>query len=296
LVGDVRFLSILFALSLVAGCETYAQHRAALVPHATPLPTDGQPMASAGEIGLGASNLVDAVAPTAGDPTAGDVVPSTQLRGSIALRATKNLSFSLAYERGLSSGSHPVTSSQPPVDDDVGGAGFGFAYSIDTGREGFRIGVSSELMAWSIPWVQYTICVDNCIGSSIAIMDKGSDSVPTLAFGVTPSYRSGPVTVFGGFTARNQPTITEKIETNLPGPADVQEGPYNITGHAGVALDLGGGVKASLLVHQTITSDPIAYGPGVGLMLSIPLGRDSAPVAAPSPMSGPPGGVLALLK
>ena len=35
--------SLLLVVLVAAGCQTYALHRAALVPHQTPLPIDGQP-------------------------------------------------------------------------------------------------------------------------------------------------------------------------------------------------------------------------------------------------------------
>jgi hypothetical protein len=104
-------------------------------------------------------------------------------------------------------------------------------------------------------------------------MNKGNDTVATLALGVVPSYRTGRLTVFGGATARNHPTITEKILTNLPdSDAEVQGGPFNVTLAAGAAFDLGSGVKATMLVHQTVTRDPVMYGPSLAAMLSIPFG------------------------
>ena len=266
------------------GCSTYAQQRAALVPHATPMMTDGQPLASQGELALGASNIA-MVQPSEGNPDAGIEIPSTQLRGAAMIRASPNLTLGGVYERGLSAGAHALQEHQPPVDSDVSGVGLTMTYSIPLNLEGWRLALSSEVLVWSVPWVQYTTCIQNCVGiGGGTTSDKGSDSVPTLAFGLTPSYRTGRVTFFGGITVRNHPTIDPTIRTNIPMDPDVSSGPYNATLHAGAAVELGAGVRASLLVHETITTNPVVYGPSLALMVSIPLGRDAdKPPAAATP-------------
>ena len=273
------------ALALIAtGCSTYAQHRAALVPRNTPMTTDGQPLEASGMLGVGASNVYDVIAPTEGAGNIGDAVPSTQLRSELALRLTPNLSISGAYEIGLADGANPVSTSQPRVDNgNVSGAGIGMAYSIKTGNPHFRVGISTEILFWSIPWVEYTSCSANCYGDAGVITTRGNDDVPTLAFGVTPSYRTGPWTVYGGVTVRNQPTVPEKIETDAPdSDADVQAGAMNVMLHAGVEYALVDVISASLVVHQTVTQNPISSGPGVSLMVHFALGRDpKLPTASP---------------
>src|SRR5262245_5234395 len=99
---------LVFILAVATGCQTYAVHRAALVPHATPLPTDGQPMSNPAELSLGASNVMDAVAPGAGVADVGDTVPMTQLRGSLSGRIESDISIGAVYERGLANTSHAV--------------------------------------------------------------------------------------------------------------------------------------------------------------------------------------------
>ena len=51
----------------------------------------------------------------------------------------------------------------------------------------------------------------------------------------------------------------------------------NVTLHAGIGVDVGSGVRANLFVHQTVTRDPIAYGPAIGMTVSIPLGDRAQP-------------------
>ncbi len=267
-----------------AGCSTYAQQRAALVPHATPIMTDGQPLSAPGEIALGASNI-NLVQPGEGNPDAGIEIPSTQLVGAAMIRASPNLTLGGLYERGLSAGAHSLQDHQPPVDDDVSGLGVSMTYSIPTSLPGWRVALSSELVVWSVPWVEYTTCIANCIGNGgYTTSSKGSDNVPTLAVGVTPSYRTGRFTLFGGVTVRNHPTVDQTIRTDIPQDPDVSSGPFNVTLHAGAAVELGAGVRASLLVHQTVTTDPVAYGPSIGVMVAIPLGHDEPrPIAATPP-------------
>ncbi len=284
--------SLLPLLALAAGCQTYAQHRAALVPHQTPLPIDGQPLQSAGQLALGASNLGNAVAPGIGNPDAGDVVPSDQLRGSLDLRASHNVALGVVYENGLAAGATRIKSSEPPMDggDSVTGYGVHMMVSIPTSNPAWRIGLATELMMWTVPWVEYTTCVENCgSGTGTTVMSSGRDQVPTAAIAIVPSYRTGRLTVFAGFTARNHPTIIEKTETVLANePADVQSGPFNVTAQAGAEIEIASGVRASLLVHQTLTRDPVIYGPSLAAMLTIPLGRDEPPAPPPAGALPPP--------
>jgi hypothetical protein len=108
-----------------------------------------------------------------------------------------------------------------------------------------------------------------------------SKMIPTFGVALVPSYRVGRMTYFGGITVRNQPTITELHTTTEPdddgGP---NGGTINVTLHAGVGVDVGGGVHANAFVHDTVTNDPIAYGPSVGLELEVPLGKRVPPPRA----------------
>ena len=269
----MRF-AVVVTLALAAGCQTFAQHQAALVPHATGLLTDGQPLDQIAQVGLGASNIADPVAPTAGSPNVGDAVPGTQLRGELALRITKHASVWIAGEQGFSSTAHPVTSTQPPVENgDVYGGGGGLSVYLPTSNPNFNVALSTELMIWNVPWVQYNTCIDNCGGTpGFTYTDRGADNQPTLAFDVTPSYRIGAVTVFAGITLRNQPTVDEKDVSDLTGDPGVNSGPYNITLHGGVEYEIVDALKIMLSVSQTVTSDPIDYGPGIALMIHTPFG------------------------
>lgn len=274
-------------VALATGCQTYASHQAAMVPHATPLPSDGQPLGTQAELGFGATNLADAIPATAGKPNVGDAVPTVQLRSAIDIRLNSAISIGAVMEHGLVSGSQAVTSSQPPLHDGPTGYGAHIALSIPTSMPGLRIGLMAEMLVWSVPYVQYDNCIMNCEGVSTNVTTyEGADSVATFAFGLIPSYRSGKLTVFGGMTIRNQPTVEEKLETVLPGDAGVEGGPWNVTLHVGAEYDFGV-ARMGVLVHQTVTRDPIEYGPSLAAMLTIPFG-DPRPTP-PAPVQYPWG-------
>jgi hypothetical protein len=297
-------LAIAFAAGAAAGC-TVAANRVALVPHAGPITNTGQPMESTGAVTLG--GLYDPLGPKLGNPEVGLEIPKGQVHGELALRVTSNFSLEVHTDRGFHSGATPLKPNQPPVDGgDVSGGGMGFAYSIRTSQPGLRVGIAAQVSFWSVPFTEYRACVSNCTidGFPITYTDviKGSDSVSQLALAIVPSYRVGGVTYFGGLTAANHPTLIQKaIESSLDVTGDVQNGPLNLILHAGIAIDLGGGITASAYIAQDVSQDPVAYKPTLGFLLSLPLGHDAPPALAPPPPppappppapmpSGPPGG------
>lgn len=270
----------LLLLPGLAACvvPTYVQHRAALVPHASPIPYDGQPMETQGTVSIGADNLVDLVRPSVGDPTQGDEVPEHQLRGQAALRISDDFSIAGVYEHALAQNATVVSPTSPRITDaTLNGVGFSLRWSTRTEVPGFHIGIALEVVDWHVPWVEFNQCVQNCdAGGSYAATD--SKMIPTFGVAIGPSYRVGRMTYFGGITIRNQPTITELNTTTVPdddgGP---NGGAVTVTLHAGVGVDVGGGVHANAFVHDTVTDSPIAYGPSVGLELEIPLGQRVGP-------------------
>lgn len=280
--GGMRSVLAFVLVPGLAACTTYAQHRAALVPHSTPLPYDGRGLDTQGALQLGASNIADLGKPGVGDPDAGDAVPGVQARGELDVQLRGGTILGVVHEHGFAGTATAIKPSEPKLDDhDVGGYGFTIKHAFGDGP--WRFGLAGELLVWAVPWVQYTTCVDTCPDPGYTTMDRGTSNVPALALAVVESYHQGPWTVFFGATGRNHPTITEKIETVDPDPADVQAGPFNLILDAGVEVDLGGGLRASLLVHQTVTRDPIVYAPGIGAMLTLPLGASTGNDARATP-------------
>ncbi|HEX5062707.1 MAG TPA: hypothetical protein VFV99_25215 [Kofleriaceae bacterium] len=270
------------ALLACAGCSTYIQHRAALVPHATPVQALGQPAAWKGNATLGATNIADAVAPGVGDnPNAGVAIPSSQLRGALNLAVTRNLTIGIFSERGLASTAHPIKDTLPPLDDrGVGGVGYSASYSIPTGSP-WRIGLALEMTMWRVPWVEYSQCIDFCTTPTVTV-SKGTTDVGQIGFGIVPSYQFGDWTFFGGLTGRTHPLIEEKVINNGEWP-DVEEGPMNAIVSGGAAYEAGERVQFVLQAHQVLTQDPVAYGPSIGFSVVIGLGPRYPKVDPPPP-------------
>ncbi|HEY1811190.1 MAG TPA: hypothetical protein VGG74_02480 [Kofleriaceae bacterium] len=264
------------SLALAAGCQTYAQQQVALVPHATGMLTDGQPLDHVAQLGFGASNVFDPVAPTASAAN-GDYVPGTQLRADLALRLGKHAALWFAGEDGFASSAHSVSATLPFINSgaDVLGGGAGLTVFVPTSIPRFKVALSSEVIFWNVPWVQYSTCTVGCNGLGITTADQGTTLVPTLAVDVTPSYRIGAFTVFAGVTLRNQPTVPAADTTDVADSADIQAGAFNVTLHGGLSYLVADAFKVMLSLQQTITSDPIAYGPSVAFMVRIPLGARS---------------------
>jgi hypothetical protein len=90
----------------------------------------------------------------------------------------------------------------------------------------------------------------------------------TWGFGITPAYRLGRVSLFGGVFMRNHPTIVRKgSEYSESNDEDTEAGPPNVLLHAGIAVRFSA-FTALVLVNQNMDRDPVSYGPGIGLALS----------------------------
>jgi len=264
-------------LVVLVGCvplPVYAVQRNARVPHAAvPLRT-GQPLAGPVEVTVGASNAGDLQQASAGNHQSADEIPTRQGRAELRFRLGQRGELALIHEHGFDGSSRQIDPTQAPVGNgDVFGTGFAGRYAIELAPE-WSLGVELEMLGWHVPWVEFRTCVENCPPNPMTTVEHGADTVATIGFGLTPSYKTGPFTAFGGLFVRNHPTITRKdkeVFDDIDGDGDVEGGPANLLLHAGFAYELGGGVSALVLVHQDVTRDPVAYGPGVGLALSASL-------------------------
>lgn len=265
--------SRLLALGSVAlaACTGNIQ-RSARVPHPGVPLASGQPMVGTGEVSAGLSNVTDFVKPSVGDATQAVEVPGTEMRDELRLRLGQRGSLAAIYEHGFASTSQRPDATQAPVGPgSVQGYGVGGSYSFATANPAFSVGTTLELMSWSLPYVEYRTCTEppNCSGD-ITVVAHGRAHPLTLGIGVTPSYRSGKVTFFGGAFARNHPTATRKeYDVNLyDDSGDVRSGPFNVLLDAGVEVELDRWLSAVMVVHQDLVADPVQYGPGLGLALT----------------------------
>jgi hypothetical protein len=284
---------------LVSACGTYKVQRAALVPHQQPLLRSGQPGEGRGEIALGASAISLGDPEVAPGANAGLYIPSVEVNAAVRLRPTPNLDIGLMWDHGLRKGADAIQPGQPPLEHgDVMGAGLSVFYSAPTPNPALRIGVGTDLIFYSVPWIEYTACVSNCGLEPWLITDEEREMVPVLAVGVIPSYRlSSQLALFGGLTVRNHPTIkrTEyQNGTEVLFEDDAPEaGPANFIASAGLEAQLGGGFRLAAILYQPIQSEPARYPPSLGFTMTIPLGRPPAPapagtVPAPYPPAAPP--------
>jgi hypothetical protein len=285
----------LLCLLLAGACGERNFNRAALVPRATPRMTSGQPLEGRGQLSLGASSVAHLGDPEIGDdPNAGVEIPGTQLFGALKGRLGQHASFGILYENGLDQGAKKLNKSQPDVDGgNVQGYGLTFDIAIPVDDK-WTIGLGLDAMMWSVPYTSYEV-----FNGTITIRDEGSDSVGTFAASITPSYKlDEDLALFGGFTVRQHPTIQQKgmdIGTVLD-DVEVDSGPANYIVSAGVEGSLlDGSVLLMAVGYYDLSRDPAKYGPGMGLMVSLPFGRrpktppqQQAPGMIYTPMYAPP--------
>jgi len=274
--------SLVLALILTAATACIGNtQRAARVPHPGVPLQSGQPMGTPGAVGLGLSNVTDVVAPEVGNPNDAVEVPGTQLRSDLRLRVGARGQLGVHYEHGFASTSQQPDATQLPVGDgDVRGYGMSGGYSFETSTPGLSIGTTFELTVWSVPYSEFSICTNCGAGNMWTFKNHGRANPTTLGVGVAPSYKQGDLTVFGGVFARNHPTTQRKEygdDILFPDAGDVENGPVNVLVHAGLEYALSPQVSALVLVHQNVISDPVRYGPGVGLALTASLGGGDQP-------------------
>ncbi|MBA3394963.1 MAG: hypothetical protein H0T89_20115 [Deltaproteobacteria bacterium] len=273
----VVVVASLVASGALAGCfpppPVYRVQRSARVFHPTvPLRT-GQALTGPVELSFGASNVGDTQKPRPGDAGAGIEVPRHQVRGELRMRVGVNGEVAAIHERSIGSRMYKLDDTQAEIEDGAAiGSGGSLRYAVVSADRKLALGLDLEVMLWQLPYVEHRTCVENCPEyepTSTVEHDRASQA--TVGFGLTPSYRDGRWTVFGGVFARNHPTIDRKgTELTTENDEDLEGGRRNVLVHAGFAVRLGP-VSALVLVNQNLTQDPVHYGPGVGLALSATL-------------------------
>ena len=285
-----RLTMIFAAVLLCAGSGTQKVQRAGLVPHQQPNQRSGQPIGdNHQELAFGTSTLSVITDPEeAPDANAGLYIPRVHVNGAARFRAARNLDFGVLWDHGLDRGSKAIQSGQPEVDNgDVFGGGLTMHYSAAAGDD-VNIGIGIDMMLYSIPYVEYTSCIDPPCFPEFDSVERDRDTTPVVAVGLTPSWKLSPeIAAFGGITARNHPTIP-RVSIETPGLGDddpVEAGPLNFIANAGVEYTLANGMRAMVHVFQPLFADPVRYGPTFGAQFAIPLGRDKpadAPLMAPA--------------
>jgi hypothetical protein len=237
------------------------------------------------EASMGASTAASGERPREGEgANAGLFIPRVELGGAMRAQVGELFDVGLVWDYGAREGAYRTSPDQPTPDNgSVWGGGASAFASLPTLTPGFRVGVGLDLLVYSIPYVEYRTCATGCL-KPYTTVDRDRENVGVYSLSIIPSWRAGRVTLFGGGTMRNHPTITKG---SVEGPAEdllsdeVEAGPPNFVVSAGVELEVVAGLRAMALVYQPITTDPVEYGPTLGLALTIPLAR-----RAPAPMAG----------
>jgi hypothetical protein len=269
---SIRLLAV---LPVLAGCLTGNVQRSARVPHPGVPLSSGQPLVTTAELSAGLSNAFDARAPQVGNASQAVEVPSTEMRDELRIRLGQRGTLNLIYENGFASTSQKPDPTQAPIGNgDVHGYGASIGFSFPTAQPGLSIGTTVETMVWSLPYVEYQTCTDpDCAGMD-TIIAHGRANPMTLGLGISPSYRVGAITVFGGLFGRNHPTaIRKEMNVRFDDEDSVTSGPFNLLFHAGIELELANRLSVLVLIHQDLIADPLRYGPGIGIAVTGRIGK-----------------------
>jgi hypothetical protein len=300
LLQDARVRAFVIAIVITPACmpvPVYKVQRSARVPHAAAPLDSGAPMPGPVELSVGASNTLDTRTPRLATPTASVETPSQQVRGELRIRALTYGQIALIHEQGIAGTYQPLDKTQAPIDSGTAwslGLAARYAIHIDEVPE-LSLALGVEVLSWTIPYVEYRTCVENCDGVVKNQVSRGTDTVGVLAYSVTPTYRSGPLAVFAGMYATKHPTIvrkgTEYSATDYD--SDIDSGHYNVILHAGAQYTFGP-ISVLAQVQQDVTRSPVWYGPSFGFALAahLPDWHDHARhlhVISPAPPPPPPG-------
>jgi len=270
----MRLLRVLVLVPLCAtGCATYSIRRAALTPNPAPVTRDGQPMANAFELGLGTASLARVAAPRTGDdPNEGLVVPRVDLNGALRARVAGSFDIGVLYDHGLNDGAEMTAPDMPRPNGDV--TGYGVSLHNSFGAGDFRVGIELDALVYDIPWTETWTCVDNCWVNPdpMTRVKSGHAQTGVVAFGVIPSYRSGPWTFFASATARNHPTIAKGSVQQIEIDDPVESGPVNLIVAAGAELTLAGSARLAMQAYLPLSSDPVRYSTTFATSLVIGFG------------------------
>jgi len=285
----VRRVRALLATTLLALVTTalpaclpnpvYRVQRSVRVPHAAAPLRSGAPLEGPVELSVGASSALDTRAPKLVDPEAAVEVPDTQVRAELRFRVAHYGEIALIHDHAIESSYRALDPTQAPVAHDTAQSlGVAFRYSVhfDDAPELF-LGLGIETLQWWLPYVEYRSCVANCDGVPTQEMTSGTDTMAAMAFSFTPTYRSGPFTLFAGVYATPHMTVqrkgTEYSATDYD--SELARDDFNFILHAGAEYSFG---QFSVLAHVQgdMTQAPVYYGPSFGLALAMHLPESMA--------------------
>lgn len=272
------------ALIGLSACGTYSVRKSALAPHLAPPMRSGHGTGQGTEVSFGSTTVAAAVAPEEGPgANAGLHIPRAELGGALRGALSPNFDFGFLWDYGARRGATKTAEDEPsPQNGSVWGGGISMFYSAPTPHPAFRLGLGLDLLRYSVPYVEYRTCVEDCV-EPYTDVDHDREGVNVYSLSVIPSWRVGGLTLFGGGTLRNHPMVDKgEIEIGTYPDDEVNAGPPNLIATVGAEIELFGSVRALGMVYQPLTQDPVRYGPTFGAAITIPLG---------SPMPAPPARV-----
>jgi hypothetical protein len=268
----VRTLALL--LLILPACldvPVYRVQRTVRAPHAAAPLRSGAPLEGPVELSLGASSIGDTRDPQLAVHTVSIEVPSQQVRGELRFRVGRFGEIAAIHEHALSGSYAALDPTQAPVREGSAqslGLAVRYAVHFDEAPE-LYIGLGLEVVDWSLPYVEYRSCVMNCDGVPTQEMTSGTDTLAMLAYSITPTYRSGPFSLFAGLYATPHVTVVRK-GTELYAEdydSELDRSHYNFIVHAGAEYRLG---VISVLAHVQgdLSQEPVWYAPSFGLAIA----------------------------
>lgn len=269
----VRAVVLLVVLAACLPPPVYRVQRDARVAHATAPLWSGSPMQGPVELSFGASSLVETRAARLGDdPTVASEVPSLQLRGELRFRVARVGQLAFIHDHAIASTYRALDPTQAPVDHgSAQSLGIALRDAVPVGAvPGLSIGFGIELLEWWLPYVEYRTCVERCDGVPAQEMTSGTDTLFEPAMHLVPSYRTGRVTLFAGIYGTPHARVarkgTEYSWTDYD--SDLTRSSANFILHAGAEVTFGS-VSVLAQVQQDLVTDPVSYGPSLGVALAL---------------------------
>lgn len=251
---------LFIAGALLAGCVTEAQtvQRATMTPMPVPVRGNGA-VSERVSLTIEGDTLTPTREPRLGsNEDVGLWSPRHQASADVAFKLPnwKNVSLRGIYTHIFREDAKDLATVEIPERDGMG-FGTGVTISRETENPAVVIGFVGELYIYRLPYVN---------GSG-----DHTSFTPGVAIGVIPSYRAGPLMLFGGLTLRTSPNIDATgtvTGTDRRGPS-IGDAAAVIGG--GVEYEIVSGFKARVAAHVETIGSPVRYGPNVSAGVVIPL-------------------------
>ncbi len=264
------------AMLVFAGClppppqPIYAVRRSALISHPAPVMRSGAPLDSKVQFQIDNSTVVVPVEPVETEGANAGLFVARHNPG-VGLRLRINDSYDVGFrvQTGLLRGAMAITEKpSAPPDGDVIQVGTTWNYSAKLTPK-FRLAWAADLLVSANPFDEETRCIRNCRG--IGGSSEGGYKLTLITtFSILPSYKTGPVTWFGGLSIRNHPTNTKTDVISQSAlmnddADDLRRGPFYWLAGGGIEVEVGDTVRFLAQIYQPMSDYVARYGPVLGI-------------------------------